>query len=333
METSHARTARPRLPQGILGQIRMVLFQPEQFFKRLAGQRSAWLIAAVLLMLLTGLSEVQRQQRLAAPDASGGGFSEMPVPMDGMPMGDPMIGDPGMGGGVPLPPSDGGSPSTPSVPLTQQIEQVLGAGGSILVFWVLLMPLLALVTLFTGRAPRLSQVLQTAVWATVPLGVLALVQLVYYQAGGRAGEPGLAGLVDELPFFAELDSIQQRLMLSLMARVTLFHGWMVVLVYLGARHNLRGRRLVVIPVIIAWIALVVMLPVALQPAPAATGDAAITDLREGEMPPMGEEGIPANMGGDEMPFDDLSGEQAPLSETESPLDEGLEDVAPSEGVR
>jgi len=256
MELNRMRSSQPKLPNGVFGQIRTLLFQPETFFKALVTSRSAWLFVAVLLMLLTGVSEVRRQERLASAAQGDISTEVMPLPSDvpvdpsGMP-----------GGGVPLPPTDGGPSAAPATPLTPHVEQILGAGGSILALWLLLTPLLALVSLFKGRAPQISRCVQIAVWATLPLGVLALLQLAYYGAGGKAGEPGLAGLVDALPFYASLTALQQSLLLSAASKITLFHGWMLALVYLGARHTLRGRHIVVALVLALWIVLLVTLPV------------------------------------------------------------------------
>jgi len=312
MEITRMRTPHPKLPNGVWGQIRTLLFHPETFFKALGASTSAWLFVAVVLMMLTGVSEVQRQQRLIAvtPDGTSGDFGA-PTVDEGMPMGDPMM--PGMpGGGVPLPPTEvggGGGPTT-SVPITQQLEQILGASGPILAIWLILTPLLAIVPFFNRAAPRWSRALQIAIWATVPLGVLALLQLAYYSAGGKAGEPGLVGIVDELPFYVSLTAMQKSLLLSASSKVTLFHGWTLALIYLGARQTLRGKRAVVMVIIAAWLALMVFLPVATGAYKIEEQLPAIETLPDGSMPGDGtmiDEGMSPE-GGDPM------GESLPIEE-------------------
>lgn len=302
MEVTRMRTPHPKLPNGVWGQIRTLLFHPETFFKALGASTSAWLFIAVVLMMLTGVSEVQRQQHLTAVTPDSSGDFGAPVVDEGIPMGDPMM--PGMPGGVPLPPTDvvGGGVPTTGVPITQQLEQILGASGSILAMWLILTPLLAIVPFFNRAAPRWSRALQIAIWATVPLGVLALLQLVYYSAGGKAGEPGLVGIVDELPVYTSLTAMQKSLLLSASSKLTLFHGWTLALIYLGARQTLRGKRAVVMVIIAAWLALIVLLPVATGAYKIEEQLPAIETLSDGSMPGDGsmiDEGM-SPQGGDPM---------------------------------
>jgi hypothetical protein len=315
------RSTQSKLPSSVWGQIRTLLFQPEIFFKSLTTSGSAWLLIAILLMLLTGVSEVRRLERLSMTDQDAPSSESGPPLMD---VGSPM--DP-MGGGVPLPPTDGGGgdgSSAPSVPVTQQLEQILGASGSIMAMWLLLMPLLALIPLFNGTAPRANRVVQVAIWSTLPLGLLALLQLVYYGAGGKAGEPGILGIVVELPFYASLMPTQQSLMLSLASRVTLFHGWMIAFIYLGARHTLRGKRIVVVLVIAAWIALIVALPVvtgAYHIEPVLPILETLPQDPSEQMPPEGG-CAPSEMGTPDHAIEALSREDTPnnVSEDLAPLD-------------
>jgi hypothetical protein len=284
------RTPHPKLPNGVWGQIRTLLFHPETFFKALSTSASAWIFIAIVLMLLTGVSEVQRQQRLSGASTDGSSIDfGMPPTDTGFPVTDPS--SPEMpGGGVPLPPTDaggGGGPTT-GTPITPQLEQILGAGGSILGMWLLLTPLLAIVPFFNRTPPRWSRALKVAIWASVPLGLMALLQLVYYSAGGKAGEPGLVGIVDELPFYASLSAVQKSLVLSAASKVTLFHGWTLALMYLGARHTLRGKSAVAAVVIAVWLMLMVFLPVATGAYKIEEELPAIQTLPDGAMPGDGE---------------------------------------------
>jgi hypothetical protein len=304
------RSSHPKLPTGVWGQIRTLLFHPETFFKALGASASAWLFIAVALMLLTGVSEVQRQQRLTPASSDGISIDLGAPPMDGgFPTGDPS----GMpGGGVPLPPEEVGGGGTPTTgtPITPQLEQILGASGGILGMWLVLTPLLAIVPFFNRSAPRWSRALQIAIWAAVPLGVMALLQLVYYSAGGQAGEPGLVGIVDELPFYATLSAAQKSIVLSAASKVTLFHIWTLALVYLGARHTLRGKRVVVGVIMAAWLMVMVLLPVATGAYKIEEELPAIQTLPDGSMPGEGD-----SMGEMISPEGSQSmGESAPLEE-------------------
>lgn len=304
------RSAQPKLPNGVWGQLRTLLFHPETFFKALSTSTSAWLFMLVVLMLLTGASEVQRQQRLNASPSDGMNIDFGIPPMDtGMPMGDPTM--PEMpGGGVPLPPSDmgGGGAPTGGQPITEQLEQILGATGSILGMWLVLTPLLAIVPFFNRSAPRWGRALKVAIWASVPLGVMALIQLAYYSAGGKAGEPGMFGIVDELPFYASLSAIQKSLVLSAASKLTLFHGWMLALVYLGARQTLRGKQVVVVIVMALWLMLMIFLPVATGAYKVEEELPAVQTLPDGSMG-----GENSDFMGDEMPDEGMTGDNSEMS--------------------
>lgn len=279
-EIALARRSRPR---GLVGQISTVLLEPRSFFRALPlneGSRQ-WVWAAVLILALVGFSAV-RQEALSGSAASSttsppalgqGGSSPFPSDSGGFP-----------GGALPSPfdagagTNTGGSASGSNVSATW--TTALLAASSVILGWVVQMVMLCEVSLFNGTAPRLGRNLQIAVWATVPVGLMAALQLLYFAAGGTAGQPGLSGLLAEWDVYADMPVFGKSVLLSLTSRLTLFWLWSLVLLYIGGRMALRGRTWAVLLVVVAWALLVVLLPV-LTGAVAAPETSASTDLPTG----------------------------------------------------
>ncbi len=127
--------------------------------------------------------------------------------------------------------------------------------------WLLQAILLSEVTLFQGAAPRFGLNWRIAVWASLPLGLMAGVQLLYRSGGGVIGEPGLVGFLDALPVYVDAPEFLQRVMRSLASNLTLFWLWHLVLLYLGGRYTLKGSPWASLVVVIMWVLIVILLPV------------------------------------------------------------------------
>ena len=170
--------------------------------------------------------------------------------------------------------------------------------------------------------PQWSHNVQLAIWASVPLGLMAALQLVYFFAGGTAGEPGMAGLLSEWDAYADLPASQQALALSFASRLTLFSLWTVALVYIGGRQTLRGPWLALTLATLALVALVVAIPVVAGTITAPDDEAA--PGQPGEM--IGPDMMPGELGPGEFPPGAESGEMAPGGEAP-----GM-DALPDEGM-
>jgi hypothetical protein len=131
----------------------------------------------------------------------------------------------------------------------------------VVVAWLLLALILGIVPFMNGVLPNLGRNLQIAVWASLPLGLMALIQLIYVWRGGQLGEPGLSGLLPDWDTYRAMNESQKTVALSLAIRLTLFGLWTLILVYLGGRSALRGKRLVVLLAVLSWAVLIVVLPV------------------------------------------------------------------------
>jgi hypothetical protein len=200
------------------------------FFRTLpTANRQHWLLVAIIVLMLVGFNAIRKQELL-----SGGGFSSVSTP-------------------------DGAGPS-PDISMTWR--PALTAASEIVLNWLVLSVFLVIVSLSRSTRPQFGQNLRVAIWTSLPLGLMAALQLVFYSSGGKPGKAGLSGIIPEIAGFSNLPSFSQMLLLSLGAQLTVFWLWSLILIYLGARYALGGLRTVVVFVIALWIAWLVLLPAA-----------------------------------------------------------------------
>lgn len=320
--------SRPAPRRSLPGQITAALFQPGSFFATLpAGSSRQWLLAALLILALAGFTAVRHAELKAKAGANDAAASPVdfgaapPVegdfgaPVEGggaIPGGEfPSPGD--FGGSFPLEDAGGASASTTSTWTT-----ALVGAGELMLAWAIQALLLCEVSLFNGRLPKLGRNVQIAVWASLPLALMAALQLVYYWAGGTMGEPGLLGLIVEWEGFAAQPPFAQALLLSLASRLTIFWLWSLLLLYIGGRMALNGRSWAVALVLVAWAAVSVV-------APVATGAIAAPGL-EIDALPLGEMPLDPSLMPEGMPFD-----PALMPEGEMPIEVERMDAPPVEG--
>lgn len=297
-------------PRGLIGQMTTLLLQPKFFFQTLPAVHAGhqWLAVAVLILALAGFTAV-RQSEMAA----GGGAAPVPADMGGM--ADPMAG-PRMGGGsidmgippdlgMPIEgPGMGGAPAGGNASVSATWTTALMAGGVFVSAWLVQALLLSEVSLFNGRAPKPGLNLQIAVYASLPLALMAALQLIFYAAGGELGQPGLLGLVVEWSGYQQAGPFVQLLLLSLASRLTLFWLWSLALLYVGARGALKGRWWASLLVVLVWATILVVTPVVTGAIAAPTAETSIEPLHEDVMPDVeNEEPLP---GGIHMPTDPLA---------------------------
>ncbi len=275
--------AQPGYPRGLWGQITSLLFQPGFFFRALgaSGGDRQWLWAAALILALIGLSAV-RVSSGAVP------VPTVPVTDSGPMMGDPALGFSDLGGPPPdIQPggAEGAGGGDAAAQVTATWTTALVAASGVVLGWLILGALLSEVTLLRGYAPRLGLNLRVAVWASLPLGLMAALQLLYHAAGGAGGSAGLSGMVADLPGYSDLPPFSQALLLSLAGQLTLFGLWSLLLIYKGARHTLNGSWWSSALVVAAWALLLVVLPVMTGAVSAPAPDLAAPYALSPEGPP------------------------------------------------
>lgn len=284
-------------PRSLPSQISAALLQPVYFFRTLPtmGETRQWLWVGMLILLLIGFSAV-RQEALTET------ISDVGLPFDfGSDFGsDPTDGG-DFGGGVPpdggIPPDFGGLPPNGGFPVddgggntasvTDTLTTGIVAASGTVVGWIVLTILLCEVSLLRGRAPRLGQNFQIAVWSTLPLALMALLQVLYYAAGGAVGLDGVSGLVSEWDGYYNQTPFVQAVFFSLASSLTIFWLWKLMLLYFGARFALNGRRWAALLVVVLWGIVSIV-------APVVTGEI--------DPPESSEQALPEFEG--ELPFDD-----------------------------
>ncbi len=263
------RQARPR---SIWGQVWNVALQPNNFFLALPQAPSSsrqWFWVAVLILALNGFSAV-RQESLASGLGGGGGdsISQSPGDFSSQPSGGFSSapggaiaiqpgGFPGGGGDLGSIPTDTGTTSD----ISSTWVTALISATTILVGWFVLAVILCEVPLFNGVRPTFSQNLQIAIWTTVPLGVMAGLQVIYFAAGGKVGAGGISGLLDYWKTYNDLSPFIRSVLLSLTSRLTIFWVWTLVLIYIGGRNALNGKAWAVILVVVVWALILIFVPV------------------------------------------------------------------------
>lgn len=316
----------PGRSRSLITQTSTVLLHPALFFRTLPALEYTrqWLWIGLIILMLMGISAV-RQASLSESDTP-----TAPIPADfgEVPL-DPRMGGGGgdfsvllSGGGPPLDgagPIDGGG-SGPNV--TGTWTTALIAASGVVLGWGIQTVLLCEVSLLRGFAPRLGRNLQIAIWSTVPLGLMAALQLLYYAAGGSGGQAGVSGLLAEWPGYAELPAFTQAILLSLTSQLTLFWLWSLALIYIGARRALGGRWWSSLLVVIAWAVVVVVLPVISGEIQAPEAEMIVEDTIEP---------LPNDLG---LPFDEAPEEESfDRGLSEEPLDSEAEDsAAPAQSV-
>jgi hypothetical protein len=97
------------------------------------------------------------------------------------------------------------------------------------------------------------------------LALMLVFQQIYYGMGGDAGRPGLSLLLDKWAGYATLPAFSQSVLMTLASNFTLFWLWSLVLLYLGGRYVLNGRRSAVMLIVVVWVVISIVLPALTSP--------------------------------------------------------------------
>ncbi|MCA9891994.1 MAG: hypothetical protein KC615_03375 [Anaerolineae bacterium] len=135
----------------------------------------------------------------------------------------------------------------------EALMNALLAASGILVIWIGQTVLLSLVSMFRGQSPQIAKSFQIAVWASLPLALMLILRYVHFATGGSGGELGLSLLLNNWAGFSELPEFIQRITAVFFSNLTLFWLWNILLLYLGARYALGGRRFIAVPLVALWI--------------------------------------------------------------------------------
>ena len=229
-------------PRGFMGELLTLVTHPIEFFKTLGNRQSSphtlWIAILILLVLSITVLQTSATPANTQQDMGGVPFEEMPFDQ----------GFPPEGGGI-VPPESSTSNPTASWTL------VLTTIGKEVAQWGALAVLFSLVTLANGYMPSFGKNLEIAIWAAIPMALMAGLQLVFISGGGTITAAGFSGFLDEWATFASLDIRLQSIIHALASQMTLFWLWSIGLLYLGMRYTLRGKLVVVLFTLVMWVAL------------------------------------------------------------------------------
>lgn len=218
--------------RGVWSQIGAILLRPVAFFRNLAplGQTRQWLWVALIILALIGFSAVE-QHNGAIPGRAPGDTPTLPNDFN------------------------------PGSTVTDTWTAALTAASGVIMQWLLMGLLFMEASLLSGQRPSYSAGLHIAIWASVPLGLMAALQIVYMLVGGTIGAPGVAGIVAILPGYAALPGVLRAALDALAGQLTLFWLWSLALAYIGLRYTLRARWWAALFTVLTWAGLVVLVPV------------------------------------------------------------------------
>ena len=235
-------------PRGFLGDIIAVITRPIEFFMTFDVQRMSKHTLWMALLILVIVAANTLQMRAPAEDSAPQDINVPPV-MDGEMFGEEgMPFDPSMMGG-----NIGGEGTSEADDPAADWTTALSAIAAQLLQWGVLTLLLSAVTMFKGHSPRFGVNLQIVVWATLPLALMALLQLAFLAGGGSIQAEGFSGLLSEWPAFADMNIYLRSFIYALASLLTVFWIWNLALIYLGSRLILRGNPLIVLMVLAAWV--------------------------------------------------------------------------------
>lgn len=253
-----------RRQQGIIGHLTTVLLQPRLFFATLPDTRH-WLMVGLVAVLLTGYSAIAPLGDAAAKEAPlsvdmpiDGGFGEAPIDgtfqdFDSDPFAAPLPTDQGLGGDI--------SPDGAATDVNARISGAVVANAWMVGAWLFQAVLLMIVSLLNGIRPSFARNLQIVVWASVPLLLFMVVQLIFHAIGGSGTAAGLSALIPRWQAYNTFSAEAQWLVISALTQTTIFSVYGLLLLFFGARDALAGRWLVCLLVVLAWVCVAILVPV------------------------------------------------------------------------
>jgi hypothetical protein len=145
-----------------------------------------------------------------------------------------------------------------SNPVQQQVITGLMAAFGLILAWLVQAALLIPVAILSKRKTNFALNLHIAIWSSLPFAILAMIQIAYLWAGGPIGGAGLAPAISSVMSYETLSSAWGIFLLNLAEQFTLFGLWNLALLYLGARHSIKGNLGIVLAFLLIWVFLLLM---------------------------------------------------------------------------
>ena len=248
---------------SIITQIVRLFIQPKAFFRHMPVG-SHWLITLILVLAITGFTATAQIQSGTASSTTGTttsastqatSFNLTALNSTSSTTSSSAVAPSGTANTTTATTSTTATVSSDTTLMTELL-----AVCGVLVMWAGQTAALSLVTMLRGYAPQVGKCLQIAVWASLPLALMLVLRYAHFASGGSGGSLGLSLLLTNWSGYGQLPDIVQRILAVFTSNLTLFWLWNLLLIYLGARFALGGRRFGVAVVVAMWILAATIVP-------------------------------------------------------------------------
>jgi hypothetical protein len=240
-----------------------IITQPRLVFTEIEteGKKAEWMtpiIVVAVIVLLAGLLSVSPTSSSSSPSRQSSTSAQSNFGPGGM-------GGGGMGGGGPMgmqqttittndDTSDDNTTQedTSSSTILTKLLSALGSVLSFLLSWLILGSMVNLLSISMGGQANTHMALIFAAWAAVPVGVRAVMQIVYSLAAGAAiSAAGLSG------FVVSTDSNGLVFLSKLLEQVDIYMIWQAILLVLavGVMTKLNNKK----PIIVAAASMAILI--------------------------------------------------------------------------
>ncbi|MBZ0297634.1 MAG: YIP1 family protein [Anaerolineae bacterium] len=228
---------------GLISQIIALFTQPAAFFRHIPQKRQ-WVWVAVLILVTTGYAASSQSSQSSTVSDQTQGFDISLFQQDSLTRSSDQEQATALT-----------TQTTSSEDTNTTLMSALLVACGVLATWTGQALLLSLVTMLRGYPPQVKRNFQIAVWASLPLALMLVLRQIYFAAGGTGGSMGLVLLLDQWQGYNDLPEIVQSVLAVFASNLSLFWIWSLVLLYMGARNTLNGKRWSVILTLAMWVTL------------------------------------------------------------------------------
>ena len=268
IQTMSAPLALPNQSSGgsIITQIVRLFIQPKTFFRNMPTG-SQWLFAVLLVLVITGFTATaQIQSSTASTTGTAAATTSTQTSSFNLSAlsatSSTTAGSTTTAATTSTGTANTAAAATTTAAVSSDTTLMTGllAVCGVLVMWAGQTTALSLVTMLRGYAPQVGKCLQIAVWASLPLALMLVLRYAHFASGGSGGSLGISLLLTSWSGYSTLPTIVQRILAVFTSNFTLFWLWNLLLIYLGARFALGGRRIAVALIVAIWIVAATIVP-------------------------------------------------------------------------
>lgn len=229
---------RRRQATGLVGQLQQVILHPVAFFKTLpetaTSESRTWLWAALLILAIIGTAAVQQDKTLVDTAVTASTTAVL---------------------------------ASEDSTLQADLVTGLSAASLMVVAWVGQAILMIPIALLAGKRPQFNLKVQIAIWASVPLALIALVRIILFAIGLESGYQGISGIFlrnPELWGWETTTAPMQLFILNIASHISIFGLWNLILLYYGVKYCIVDNLWLCLLFIVMWVLSVFLIPTILD---------------------------------------------------------------------